>query len=127
MLADGAHLNISAERALGTILGGEPSPSEDERMSDEEFANWIRSEDKDIDYGESARRLARLYLMALEEGCEAEPPRDMWDVVRDRWPELAEECAGMTGFQHGWALNAARKVLAMPPVPNPALLEIEIE
>ncbi|GAI19472.1 unnamed protein product, partial [marine sediment metagenome] len=43
MLADGAHLNVSASRALETILGSKESPEEGERRTDTEFAEWIRS------------------------------------------------------------------------------------
>ena len=131
MLADGAHLNVNAKRALDTILGGEESPKEDEQRTDQEFAEWIRStpiEDStsDADYGEASRLIAKLYLMALEEGCEGEDAWDVWLLVEERWPELAERASGGTGFMHGWAFNAARHVLGLGQVQNPALLEIEI-
>lgn len=127
MLADGAHLNVSAKRALDTILGGKESPEENERMSGAEFAEWIRStptEASGTDYGGAARLIAKLYLMALEDGCDAQDPWDVWDVVEERWPQVAERAAGGTGFMHGWAFNAARHVLDLPPVNNPALSEM---
>ena len=129
MLADGAHLKVSADRALETVLGGKESPAEDERMSALEFAVWIRTapleSDEARDYGEAARCYAKLYLMAFEADCKGEA-RDVWREAETRWPDLAKRCEGGTGFMHGWAFNAARNVLHMPPVQNPALLEIEI-
>jgi len=128
-MADGAHLGVSAERALATILGGEPSPTKDECMSDEEFAEWIRSAPEklgDFDYSEASRWLARYYLLALEDGCKAKDAWDVWDVIKAKLPKVAKEEAGeMTGFMHGWAHNAARKILAMPPASNPAILTIQ--
>lgn len=134
MLADGAHLNVSARRALDTILGGKESPKEDERMSQAEFAEWIRStpteeedvdENLDFDYGEAARLIAKLYLRALEEAVASQDSHEVWQVVQERWPKAAKRAEGGTGFMHGWAFNAARHVLKLPPVSNPALIEIE--
>lgn len=34
---------------------------------------------------------------------------------------------GCTGFQWGWAVNAARKVLGLGAVPNPAILEVGVQ
>lgn len=130
MLADGAHLNVSAERAIDTILGGKESPGEDEQMSKEEFAEWIRAApmnfDDEFEYGEASRRLAKLYLTVLEDGCDAEEGHDVWFIIKERWPERAEATGDMSGFMHGWAFNAARNILALPPRQNPALLELDI-
>lgn len=35
--------------------------------------------------------------------------------------------AELTGFQWGWAVNAARKILGLGPVPNPALWEFRVK
>ena len=130
MLADGAHLNVDADRALETILGDKPSPTKDERKSDTEFADWIRSakspDGEELDYGETSRYIAKLYLMAMENGCQGDEGWDVWPEILERWPGEAAKVEGSTGFMHGWAFNAARKVLNMPPAPNPALLEIEV-
>lgn len=68
MSVDGAHLGVSASRALDTILGDKPSPNKEEGMNQEEFALWVRSAPfslKDISgddaYGEAARWLAKRY------------------------------------------------------------------
>lgn len=34
---------------------------------------------------------------------------------------------GLSGFQWGWAVNAARRCVELPPVPNPALLTVNVE
>jgi len=39
----------------------------------------------------------------------------------------ARRClSALSGFQWGWAVNAARKIVGLGPVPNPALLTISI-
>lgn len=136
MLSDGAHLNIDAKRSLGVILGGEKHPDKDELGSDESFAEWIRSAPMDfggdLSYSEASRRIANLYLQVLEDGRSSKQVGDsarawdIWRVAKKRWPELASGASGASGFMHGWAFNAARHVLNMPPVQNPALLELQI-
>lgn len=129
-MADGAHLGVSASRALKTILGGEPSPTEDECMGREEFASRVRSAPHDLEdivgedpYGEASEWLARRYLLIIEQAPAV--TRDIaWEVFRARWPEDAEEAGGMTGFMHGWAWNAARNALSKPAEANPAILTI---
>jgi hypothetical protein len=32
---------------------------------------------------------------------------------------------GITGFQWGWAVNAARFAESLPPEPNPAIITVE--
>lgn len=65
--ADGAHAGVGADRALKTILGGEPAPTEDEVMSDEAFAQYIReAPDDPHDYGDYARLIAKLGLAMAE-------------------------------------------------------------
>ena len=46
----------------------------------------------------------------------------IWDDAKQEFPQL--ESLDLTGFMVGWAFNAARKVLALSPAPNPALLTI---
>lgn len=50
---------------------------------------------------------------------------DIYDVVRQLHPE-ATDALDLTGFMWGWAVNAARSVLGLGSVPNPALLEVNI-
>jgi len=124
-LPDGAFLGIKARRALETIFGGKEPPSEDERMGDEEFEDWIRSaplDFKDVDYDEACRRLAKMYLILLEEGEEVSESQQLWEAFKRKFPKQAKVAGGMTGFMHGWAINAARKIVGLAPAPNPALL-----
>lgn len=152
-MTDGAHLGVSADRALDTILGGNPSPSEDEQMDAETFRTWIKTADREDSYGEVARLCARYLLEYLETHPEdsqlpLEPTHDwermradlgdvfpsreqmakyqtaegLFDKAEVAHPHLKE--MGLTGFMAGWAFNAARRCLEMPPAPNPALLTI---
>jgi hypothetical protein len=31
---------------------------------------------------------------------------------------------GITGFQWGWGVNAARRLVELPPQPNPAIVDV---
>jgi hypothetical protein len=146
MSSDGAHLGVSADRALKTILGGEPSPGEDEQMSVTEFRDWILQPDQEpYDYGEAARRCARMILefyladpkraSVPVEGVydwtdyngEGVPPlveKGLYDVMKEAGHAEALERLGLTGFQWGWAVNAARRCVELPPEPNPAIVTI---
>jgi hypothetical protein len=42
-MSDGANLGVSAKRALGTILGGDPEPDDSERVTMAELEKRIRS------------------------------------------------------------------------------------
>ena len=66
-MSDGAHLGVKADRALGTILGGEDQPTEDEKQTPEQMLDEIRSASKaPNDYGECALAYARVLLEAYE-------------------------------------------------------------
>lgn len=147
-MTDGAHLGVSANRALDTILGGAPSPAEDEQMGVAEFRDWITQPDQELDYGECARRVARAILeFWMEDPKRATiPPEDVYEegpdgrivfnavgglnlvtpglyqMMKDHGIGLDE--LGITGFQWGWAVNAARRCVELPPAPNPAILTI---
>lgn len=144
MSADGAHLGVTPERALKTILGGEPSPAQDEQMDVAAFERWIldapAADDNDIhSYDDAARAFAKIVLEHLRahpddaqlttDGKFAEVDGEfqqtepgIWDRVRAAHPEIAE--LGLTGFQVGWAVNAARHIVGQPPNPNPAIITI---
>lgn len=160
MSGDGAHMGVDAERALGTILGGEPQPTEEERRSPDEMRAWIlsaptraefeaRGPEIDYSYGERARVVARVILeqyladprlatlpMETEYDWDADPDRgaqgmkpefvrqrSLSDVLRENGV-YDEHIAGLgiTGFQWGWAVNAARFCVEIEPQPNPAIL-----
>lgn len=72
-MGDGAHLGVNAKRALDSVLGGAPQPTDDERMSDEDFARWVREcpdSAKGASYESTARYAARLVLEFLEANAE---------------------------------------------------------
>jgi len=94
-------------------------------MDDKEFERWIRSAPlgfEDVDYDEACRRLAKMYLTLLEEGLKIE--KGLLATLKRRFPHLAVDVGQMTGFMHGWAFNAARKIAGLEPAPNPALLQL---
>ncbi|MCA1572473.1 MAG: hypothetical protein LC798_19670 [Chloroflexi bacterium] len=50
---------------------------------------------------------------------------DLYEVVKKLRPDLYDDVfTAMTGFQWGWAVNAAKYIVGAPPVPNPAIIEI---
>lgn len=166
-MSDGAHLGVSASRALRTILGGEPSPTEDEGFTPAQMRAWLEEPHREIvypdgplgvqrtpeqevagaaGYEESARQAAKAMLAYLDAHPEhRELPLDD-EIDLDRWrvrnykgkPRVIRkgvytlmkadgvslEKLGLSGFQAGWAFNAARYALGEPPAPNPALLTI---
>lgn len=152
-MTDGAHQGITPERALKTILGGEPAPEDDEGMSRQEMRDAILAVQLDKpaeSYDEAAMQAARLiYDFVTEDPLErrkipAETEYDwqgdpdhgseglkpeylkalgLYDVMKEHGIDLAS--LGLTGFQWGWAVNAARYALAELPVPNPAIITIE--
>lgn len=50
---------------------------------------------------------------------------DLYSTVKELRPDLYDEIfSQMTGFQWGWAVNAAKYIVGAPPVPNPAIITI---
>jgi len=47
----------------------------------------------------------------------------VWQLIKAD-PVRYNECNECSGFQFGWALNAVRAIVELPPVPNPAILTI---
>ena len=153
-MSDGAHHGINAERALGTILGGEPQPEESKKMSPEQMLDRIREQSFDnLDYSGAARAYARLILEAYEAhpALQDHPTKtvylrgqdgtlvtngpgrpvclqpDLYDVLKSLHAGdtvKLDLMSGLTGFMVGWAHNAVRYALGLPPVQNPALLTI---
>ena len=144
-MSDGAHLGVGAARALGTILGGEPQPTEEEKLTREQFAAKIRSAPKwegaggGEGYDATANYAARLTLEFLEahpewqdkpgdsnyswqEGTPTLKVKGVYDAMKDAGIPMSE--LDLTGFMWGWAFNAARHCLGLGPVANPAILTI---
>lgn len=164
-MSDGAHAGVGAARALDTILGNEPQPSEtgEKTMSPVEMRAHIEAapapDSAEFDYDGAARFLAKhvlAYFLAHPEHAQLpasakyefvesrerpdgegwkECGTDYWGrtVGIDLWqncvkPSLSESdyeaVSDFTGFMWGWAVNAARYCVELPPVPNPALVTI---
>jgi hypothetical protein len=158
MSSDGAHLGVSAKRALDTILGGRPEPAE----AEQEDAASVRARilaatqrgGAPASYEDCADMVAGMVLMFYDahpealgwpveaahhwerDGKTVDPAESGWDnltVVNDG-PDLYGDVnaftegklsdLGITGFQWGWAVNAARFTKSLPPEPNPALIEV---
>ena len=143
---DGAQQGVGAEAAAKACIGGE-KPEALETV--EQMAARIRSAPLTTDtYDGTATATARIILEALErwpelqkvpsevayitlgEGDETRlvaTTRDLYDILKQIHGEDSVECKvmlGLTGFQWGWAYNAALRCLGLDEVPNPALLEI---
>ncbi len=153
-MSDGAHLGVGAERALGTVLGSEGQPTDDEKMTAGQMQEWLLSAPRWNDpaamasYDECARAVAGEVLrwalanperyahtpMETEIEWPTKPDgtkdynnpiygaKSLYDVLKDEGIGLDK--LGITGFQWGWAYNAARRCLELPPQPNPAIIEI---
>jgi hypothetical protein len=125
MSVDGAHMGVSADRALETILGGKPSPSADEQMDAETFRKWILSADNADSYGEAARLGAKYVLEFLTDHPEydrAHNTHEIFDATVEAHPEFKPVLDEFTGFMVGWSVNAARRCLELPPLKNPAVI-----
>lgn len=146
-MSDGAHLGVTAGRAIDTILGGDPPPEKDEGMTPEQMRAFIESDTPAEDsYSEGSRLTAKAMLAFLDKypqykHLEADnahtwgkKPDGSVDYEDYRITGLglydAAELAGfdmpdgLTGFMVGWAVNAAKYAAGAPPVANPALLTI---
>lgn len=151
MSDDGADLGITAERALKTVLGGEESPTKDEGMSPAEMKAMLEAKDDDTDGYDAHAQVMAKYLVRLYEKypeiayCPTEDVyrkddngETIWEgpalvtglseVAKREWPDeshpFRQALSEATGFSWGWAVNAARYCLDLPPVPNPAILTV---
>lgn len=131
---DGAHLGVNAERALKTILGGAPPPSPEECESPATMLQRLRAlpaptlDGPRPDYGEACDQLAGFMIRLLL----ADPKLAQLPLEeRQGGPSFWKACEqaglpdlGYTGFQAGWAFNAARRCVELGPEKNPAVIEI---
>lgn len=153
-MTDGAHLNVGAANAMKTILGGdEPEPMTDEEF--EAMIREAPLSPGMWDYGAYANATARIVLEAYERwpqlqemadthvylsdsngfadwnvngiGSAVVLNRTLYDVIKQIYPEHYEAIfIELSGFQWGWAVNAARKILDLGPLPNPAIVTIGV-
>jgi hypothetical protein len=170
-MSDGANLGITAGRALGTILGDDPQPSDDGRATPEEVRARLEAaplfegpapwegvepggddpEGRDEAYSAACDSIGHAFLILIEEDPSLLEPhpypktypdgspmpdwtkgknRDqdsvVWDAMKERWPHANGWLGGASGFQVGFALNAALYASGHKPVPNPAIVEVEV-
>ena len=149
-MSDGAHSGVSAERALKTILGGEPAPTEAECESVEAMrARILAAPIASETYDGTAMACARLILDAWRKYPQllevptaaiylkrdvnsfAEAPIELvpglHSVLKQVYwgqPAALEVLAGLSSFMWGWAVNAALRCIDQPPAPNPALVTV---
>jgi hypothetical protein len=153
-MSDGAHAGVDAERALGTILGGEPAPDEtgEKTMSPVEMRAKLEAQEQPEGYDGTATYAGKLILhFLLDDPSRASIPNEnvydreafrrdgkpwdkfsdyivqagLYEVMRDAgepWAEVTR--LDLTGFMWGWAVNAARYCVELPPVPNPAIITV---
>lgn len=148
---DGAQTGVGAEEAMKACIGGE-QPTKTETV--EEMATRIREAPiVSESYDGCATATARIILEAMEmypelQNQPTETPylkgpdgklafshdggliptgRDLGDVLRKLHAEDSPQAivlGELSGFQWGWAVNAARRCLSLSEKPNPALLTI---
>lgn len=144
-MTDGAHLNVKADDAMGKIVGG---VEVEEFLTDADFEKMIREAIaiEIFSYDGASNRTARLVLEAYEKYpmLQSQPDsqsylvdRDgeinyeiktgvtLYNIIKEIYPE-EEVFSELTGFMWGWAVNAARNILDLEPLPNPALFTIEV-
>lgn len=49
---------------------------------------------------------------------------ELFDAVKNRWPNYAEYFGGVSGFQAGYAFNAVRAIHGLGVEPNPAFMSV---
>ena len=139
MSDDGANLNVDAESAMKVVMGGE---EEKPRRTTGEMAAEIRATTGPSGYEGTANYAAKLILDWLEaDPSRAQGPTEnvynvdengdtiyappyaqlgWYDLMKQDGIDLA--ALDLTGFMWGWAVNAARTILELPAVPNPAIV-----
>jgi len=122
---------------LQTIVGAEPPPTADERRSTGELASLIEASTLDhfpahdaIDdthYDAQALFAAKcvIWTMRSYPHLAAVDDEELYrEVKRLASPAARLSLGSLTGFMWGWAVNAARAVLELEPLPNPAIVDV---
>lgn len=128
MSVDGASEGIMPSRVLRTILGGEPQPPMDDQNTPSTLSRMIeeasepppKNEDvSDSGYDEMCLYMAKWMCNTLR----SDQSLSM-NAAYDAAIKLGMKDVNPTGFMVGWSYNAARTVLSLPPVGNPAIVEL---
>lgn len=148
-MSDGASQGIGAERAIKTILGGEPAPEQEEERSPAFWLERLKAKDDNIGgYEAHAEVMAKYMVLAIEADRTLEQypistvykkptdwnnpeviTPDLSDVLKERvytdaGHPFRRALSAATGFTWGWAYNIARYALGLPQQPNPAIITI---
>lgn len=102
-------------RAAGLVLEFMGRHPEAATMPADSEHDWPKRADGSTDWDATPT----LKTMGVWEYMKQEEP-DWFKAHDNTWDEL-------TGFLWGWAVNAARYCLALPPVPNPAIFTISVQ
>lgn len=152
MANDGSQQGIGPERALKTILGGEPAPEKQDERTPEFWRARLRAKDDDINgYEAHAEVMAKYIMLAIERmpglarvgnesvyltdmdgkthySKETVIVEDLSDVLKKVYTDenhpFRRALSAATGFSWGWAFNIARYALGLKPQPNPAIVTI---
>lgn len=135
-MSDGADQGIRPDRALRTILGGEPEPQQEEGMSPSQMLEWIETAPTEPNsYDDATRMLAKGILLFARahltpdrlKSLAADDFDDAWKTTDEAGRRATfDACHGPTGFMFGWAYNAVRYCSELPPKANPAILEVSV-
>lgn len=91
-MSDGAHQGVDAERALGTILGGEGQPEESEKQTPEEMLASIQQAPLERkSYGGTSLACARIILEAYEKYPELRSHPTSTQYLRGKDGKLVEK------------------------------------
>lgn len=144
---DGAHEGVPAGDGMRLAISGGKAPAQG--MTSADMEAYLLQEEPDAEgYSESAKRTARFILTTLRAHPELQtaPVESVWDWSKfdgGDMPPLLEPgldtlleqtdregykaaVGGITGFQWGWAVNAARHALGLRRVANPAIVEVDV-
>lgn len=95
---DGAHLNYTADAGLKAVLGDSEEQASAERMTDEQFAAYIREcpDDAATSYEGGARLAARYMLVWLEAH-----PSEQWRPLEDEidWKKFEADSVTMEDWE----------------------------
>lgn len=136
-MGDGSHYATTANRALNTILGGEPQPVTDEICTPEQVLKRIMDcplpegpspftgDATEESYSKATDCIARAMLETTTDENRDEDYSEAWYRAKARWPNLDDWIGGASGFMVGFAWNTVRYIKGWGEVANPALCTIE--
>lgn len=135
-MSDGAHGGVRAAAAMAKVIVGREIP--DSEISDLNAARdrimattWAMVDGAEGEEGynlaaDYAARIMYEHFMADPENARKDEPEFYERLMQSpEWKQLQGRY-GLSGFQYGWAMNLARALVELPPLPNPAIFTIEV-